>query len=1175
MAGETSASAEYLSSLRHLFLAETTGWGVIGHDTAAHAPDREAAAISIGGKTYAKGIGHHAPGQLVLDLAGLYDEFLCEVGVQDQGGGSQGSVTFSVIVDGQTRFESGVMREGDPAKPVRVSVRGAQELRLIAGDAGDGLVSDMANWAEARLIGSQDASGVSPSAFDVGRFGELVTCDPGRAEGARTGRTEEYLAEDVFLERPLLEKVAPVWPGGSACAGIVWLERRLLRRLEMELPSGAAVPGANAVRVEAWDGPTLWQGRWRPLSAPVRVSGQTLALEPDLAGEDGWLRAGTRKVRWILPSTDGKDMPFAALKAFSRLRPQETEITLRAPVCFSAPLRVALHNAEVVTEEGQVTEVSWDGEPLTLRLRFIAADYWRSERPALRFRDDGMKGFSIGVDDVLREGAVYAAEAGVLAAAGGSPDIPSYLAGRRETRTILERVREMPEQTFRRALEKTHNPVQDNGPTLLSLACDPRKFIVDQDGSVRFRIEDTPPPEGVARTLKYPARMEIICGEGVPTRRSLSGGWLPAQELGGKDADGVEYEVRTFVVPVGRRVPDSVWLFERSVCVTEIRTSPGSGATRVRLKFSADSDTGADVLAVVPLEDCLLVKSGNRLAAVVCPDGFRCEVSNASGEVILRGQSGAECKAAVLIPGGSFSEEELKGLNNTDLYKSFVDYWSEVMAQAALIEVPDPLLQNVIRASQVHCLIAARSEEQGRRVAPWIASMAYGPLESEANSIIRGMGMLGHRQFAERSLDYFIHRYSPQGFLTTGYTLMGTGWHLWTLGRQYRLTRDHEWLSARADEVARVCGWVIEQLGKTVTPEGLPRVREHGLMTPGVMADWGNYAYYFYLNGYYFAGLQTAGEALADIGHPAAPRILEAASRMREDIHAALERVRSEAPVEPLRDGRWVRPLPSSAHTPGQMGDFFPGEDGNRSWAYDVELGAHHLAAQGVLEPDSEAACAALDLLEDRHFLQSGWFDYPAERNEREWFDLGGFAKVQPYYGRYPEIYAMRRDRKPFLRSYFNMLASLLNTGNLSLWEHFNNVGAWNKTHETGYFLQQTRMMLVNEYGDELWLAPLAPSEWFRDGCRIVLDRAPTAFGPAGFRIESRPGQGYIQAEITPPSRQTPQAVVLCVHHPEGAPVRRVTVDGEHWEDFDARKGTIRLPGASRQRQSVRVYFED
>jgi len=51
------------------------------------------------------------------------------------------------------------------------------------------------------------------------------------------------------------------------------------------------------------------------------------------------------------------------------------------------------------------------------------------------------------------------------------------------------------------------------------------------------------------------------------------------------------------------------------------------------------------------------------------------------------------------------------------------------------VETPDPLLNHVIRSSQVRCLIAARNEAEGARVAPWIAAMSYGPLESEANSV--------------------------------------------------------------------------------------------------------------------------------------------------------------------------------------------------------------------------------------------------------------------------------------------------------------------------------------------------------------------------------------------------------------------------------------------------------
>ncbi|MEK7875571.1 MAG: hypothetical protein AAB325_05240, partial [Pseudomonadota bacterium] len=103
---------------------------------------------------------------------------------------------------------------------------------------------------------------------------------------------------------------------------------------------------------------------------------------------------------------------------------------------------------------------------------------------------------------------------------------------------------------------------------------------------------------------------------------------------------------------------------------------------------------------------------------------------------------------------------------------------------------------DVIRSSQVRCLIAARHEAEGARVAAWIAAMSYGPLESEAHSVIRGMDFMGHSDFARRSLDFFVRRYNTNGFLTTGYTTFGTAWHLWTLGEHFQLSSDRQWLGA-------------------------------------------------------------------------------------------------------------------------------------------------------------------------------------------------------------------------------------------------------------------------------------------------------------------------------------------------------------------------------------------
>ena len=138
------------------------------------------------------------------------------------------------------------------------------------------------------------------------------------------------------------------------------------------------------------------------------------------------------------------------------------------------------------------------------------------------------------------------------------------------------------------------------------------------------------------------------------------------------------------------------------------------------------------------------------------------------------------------------------------------------------VQTPDPLLNNVIRSSQVRCLIAARNEADGARVAPWIAAMSYGPLESESHSVIRGMDFMGHGEFARRGLDFFIHRYNTNGFLTTGYTTFGTAWHLWTLGEHYQLYRDTNWLRQAAPDIERVAEWIVRQTEKTKRSAAAP-----------------------------------------------------------------------------------------------------------------------------------------------------------------------------------------------------------------------------------------------------------------------------------------------------------------------------------------------------------------
>jgi hypothetical protein len=461
--------------------------------------------------------------------------------------------------------------------------------------------------------------------------------------------------------------------------------------------------------------------------------------------------------------------------------------------------------------------------------------------------------------------------------------------------------------------------------------------------------------------------------------------------------------------------------------------------------------------------------------------------------------------------------------------------------------------------------------------------MSYGPLESEANSVIRGMDFMGHGEFARRGLDFFIHRYNTNGFLTTGYTTFGTAWHLWTLGEHYQLYRDTNWLRQVAPEVERVALWIVRQTEKTKR-----QGPEYGLMPPGVLADWNSFAYHYAMNAYYFAALREVGSALSDLPTSNSSRGQEAqtdiavlraslsalthAAELRTNILRAYRWTQSQTPALPLRNGTWIPHYPSQVHSPGKLADFFPGQDGGRSWCYDVEIGAHQLIPTGVLDPRDREVERMLDHMEDVQFLSDGWFDYPATMNEKDWFNLGGFSKVQPYYTRNCEVYALRDDVKPFVRSYFNTLAAMLNPEVLTFWEHFHHSGAWDKTHETGYFLHQTRTMLVTERGDELWLAPFITCNWLKDGQALSVSNAPTRFGPVSYRIESHLAEGFIRATINPPTHQPPDRIVLRLRSPDGSPIRSVRVNGKAHRDFDKAKGLVRLPTAG-QPLELRVLY--
>jgi hypothetical protein len=140
----------YISDIT--WASSTNGWGQAERDQSnGETASGDGRTITLNGATYAKGVGMHASGELVVDLNGQYQRFQSDIGVDDEAG-SNGSVNFQVWLDGVLVYDSGLMTGNSATKSIDLSVAGKNTLRLVLTDGGNGNGWDHADWAGARLL---------------------------------------------------------------------------------------------------------------------------------------------------------------------------------------------------------------------------------------------------------------------------------------------------------------------------------------------------------------------------------------------------------------------------------------------------------------------------------------------------------------------------------------------------------------------------------------------------------------------------------------------------------------------------------------------------------------------------------------------------------------------------------------------------------------------------------------------------------------------------------------------------------------------------------------------------------------------------------------------------------------------------------------------------------------
>ncbi|GAA5210901.1 NPCBM/NEW2 domain-containing protein [Streptomyces thinghirensis] len=135
-----------------LVFTSYSGWGPVEHDTSNGKGGADGGhPITLNGTTYTKGLGAHALSAVTVHIGGNCTAFTANVGLDGETNG-YGSVTFTLLADGEPVATTDILHTHQAALPLRANVTRGAKLELVVGHARDGNGSDHAGWTDAKII---------------------------------------------------------------------------------------------------------------------------------------------------------------------------------------------------------------------------------------------------------------------------------------------------------------------------------------------------------------------------------------------------------------------------------------------------------------------------------------------------------------------------------------------------------------------------------------------------------------------------------------------------------------------------------------------------------------------------------------------------------------------------------------------------------------------------------------------------------------------------------------------------------------------------------------------------------------------------------------------------------------------------------------------------------------
>jgi hypothetical protein len=446
--------------------------------------------------------------------------------------------------------------------------------------------------------------------------------------------------------------------------------------------------------------------------------------------------------------------------------------------------------------------------------------------------------------------------------------------------------------------------------------------------------------------------------------------------------------------------------------------------------------------------------------------------------------------------------------------KLCVDTWAKILAEAINVETPEPRVNNAWRN-----FIIQNFELINRDSMRYSAGNQYDKLyEAEGSDAALAMMMWGYEAETRQLIPPLLD------FTRKNLEFHQAGHKLDDICQYYWQTRDADFVKAMRPR------WE-----KEVERIAVSRTNEHGLFPKEqYCGDIATPVYSLNSNAKCWAALRDLVPVLKEIGdNDDAPLISTMAAEFHKNILAALEKsIRRDTdppfvPIALFGDEEIHDPI-----THARIGGYW-------------NLMANYIIGTRVLTGHRENWLP--------HYLEThGGLCMGMTRTGGELRTFWtGIPRTNPLYGlRYVEDLLRRDDPDRALVNFYGVLAqgctrntfvgaegcslTPLDSGGRIFYCPPNSAS-------NAEWLSTFRRMLVQDWDldddgtpETLRIAFATPKRWLENGKIIKVERAPTAFGPVSFRLESHLDKGQIIAEFDPPHRNRPKQTLLRTRVPDG-----------------------------------------